>query len=56
MPKLTYVEGTTQAVKVGKETLVAQEGDMTGKRIVKGEIVEIAVRRIEGRAKTQKVR
>ena len=47
-------EGTTQAVKVGKEILVAQEGDMTGRKTVKGEIVETAARKVEGRAKIQK--
>ena len=48
-------KGITQVVRVGKEILVAQEGGMTGRKIVKGEIVEIAVGRAKKRAKTQKV-
>ena len=31
-----------QAVKAGRESLVAQGGDMIGKRTVKGEIAETA--------------
>ena len=54
--KRKEIEETIQEAVEGREVPVAQIGGMTGRRTVKEEVAEIAVRKLEKKVKIQRVK